>query len=151
MTPSISVVVPAFNEAMRLAGSLHVVLDYLERYDGDAELIVVDDGSTDRTADVAADVFGRGERTHTKLIRYSANRGKGYAVRTGLLAARAPVALFTDADLSTPITEVPKLVDAIERGGCDLVLAWCNPIEGGRRLPTLRVVRVGEGGASLEP
>jgi len=117
-TPAVSVVIPAYNEALRLSRSLVTVLEYLGDH-GTSELIVVDDGSTDRTAVVAEDVLRHGGGVSTRLIRYSPNRGKGYAARAGLLAARAPIALFTDADLSTPITEVPKLVDPIARGECD--------------------------------
>src|SRR5439155_9572761 len=83
-------------------------------------LLVVDDGSTDDTAAVAeATAHDLGSAT-TRVIRYEPNRGKGYAVRLGLLEAKANVALFSDADLSTPITETPKLVEAIRSGECDL-------------------------------
>ena len=120
MPPRLTVVVPAFNEAARLGRGLRKILDYLNRHERNAELIVVDDGSDDDTAGVAeasiADSGGIGAR----VIRYEQNRGKGYAVRTGLLAARAEIALFSDADLSTPITETPKLVDPIRHGTCDL-------------------------------
>jgi glycosyltransferase involved in cell wall biosynthesis len=83
-------------------------------------VIVVDDGSSDETAKVAEESFALARRVSTKLIRVNPNRGKGYVVRKGLLAARAPIALFTDADLSTPITEALKLVEPIERGEFDL-------------------------------
>jgi glycosyltransferase involved in cell wall biosynthesis len=118
MTPLVSIIVPAYNEAVRLRRSLRTILEYLNRY-GNSELILVDDGSTDHTTAVAEQSLRHSGSVSTRLISYSKNRGKGYAVRTGLLAARAPIALFTDADLSTPITEVPKLVDPIARGDCD--------------------------------
>jgi dolichyl-phosphate beta-glucosyltransferase len=121
MPPSLSIVVPAFNEAARIGATLRTILDYLDAQTGDSELIVVDDGSSDHTAQIAEQSFsGRGRHVSARCIRYERNRGKGYAVRTGLLAARAPVALFSDADLSTPITETPKLVAPIERGERDL-------------------------------
>jgi dolichyl-phosphate beta-glucosyltransferase len=121
MPPSLSIVVPAFNEAERIGATLHTIMDYLDARSGDGELIVVDDGSSDHTAEVAEESFpGRRSHVSARCIRYEQNRGKGYAVRTGLLAARAPVALFSDADLSTPITETPKLVAPIERGERDL-------------------------------
>ncbi|MBD0369207.1 MAG: glycosyltransferase family 2 protein [Pyrinomonadaceae bacterium] len=116
MPPSLSIIVPAFNEAARIGATLHTILDYLDAHATEAELIVVDDGSTDNTAAVAEQSFQHRSRVNARCIRYEKNRGKGYAVRTGLLAARAPVALFSDADLSTPITETPKLVEPIERG-----------------------------------
>lgn len=120
MPPSLSIIVPAFNEAARIGASLRAILDYLDSHAKDGELIVVDDGSTDKTAEVAEQSFPRRGHINARCIRYEKNRGKGYAVRTGLLAASAPIALFSDADLSTPITETPKLVGPIERGRRDL-------------------------------
>jgi dolichyl-phosphate beta-glucosyltransferase len=120
MTPTLSIVIPAFNEAARLGTALPEVIHYIQRDYPSGELIVVDDGSSDGTADVAARVFAECGAVRAEIVRYASNRGKGYAVRRGLLAARAPVALFTDADLSAPITEAPKLVDPIVRGDADL-------------------------------
>ena len=120
MSFSLSIVIPAFNEATRLGLTLHTVFEYLNEHVPDSEVIVVDDGSSDGTADVAEQSFAQAGSVHAQAIRVRPNHGKGYVVRTGLLAARAPVALFTDADLSTPITEIPKLVNPIERGEFDL-------------------------------
>jgi glycosyltransferase involved in cell wall biosynthesis len=120
MTLSLSIVVPAYNEGARLRQSLHGIVSYLQDYSPDAELIVVDDGSTDRTADVARQELADAKNLRTAVISYKLNLGKGRAVRLGLLASRSEVALFTDADLSTPITETPKLVDPIVRGECDV-------------------------------
>jgi dolichyl-phosphate beta-glucosyltransferase len=121
MNPSLSIIVPAYNEAARLGKSLGTILEYLSGYHGGAELIVVDDGSTDETARIAEEALsGADERVLTQFIPVHPNRGKGHAVRAGLLSARAPVALFTDADLSTPITETPKLVEPLRRGEADL-------------------------------
>jgi dolichyl-phosphate beta-glucosyltransferase len=120
MSFSLSIVIPAFNEAARLGETLRTVFKYLNKHIPEAEVIVVDDGSSDRTADVAEESFALAGGVSTKVIRVRPNRGKGYVVRTGLLAARAPIALFSDADLSTPITEAPKLVNPIERGEFDL-------------------------------
>lgn len=120
MPLSLSIVIPAYNEAARLGDSLRTVFEYLNKQGPETEVIVVDDGSSDDTADVAEKSFERRGRVGAELIRVQPNRGKGYVVRKGLLAARAPIALFTDADLSTPITETPKLVAPIERGECDL-------------------------------
>lgn len=120
MNPSLSIVVPAYNEAARLGKSLSLILEYLRDYPGGGELIVVDDGSTDETALVVEEGLARAATAaatvRTQFVRVQPNRGKGYAVRAGLLAASASVALFTDADLSTPITETPRLVEPIERG-----------------------------------
>jgi dolichyl-phosphate beta-glucosyltransferase len=120
MPPRFSIVIPAYNEAGRLAATLPNVLEYLSGTRSDAELIVVDDGSEDETATVAENCIRPAANIAARVIRYEKNRGKGYAVRTGLLAAQANIALFSDADLSTPITETPKLVDPIRRGECDL-------------------------------
>lgn len=117
--PLLSVVIPAFNEAARLGETLCAVVRYLREY-GPSQLIVVDDGSTDETAAVARHVLQAIGDVRARVIRYEENRGKGYALRRGLLAARAPIALFTDADLSTPIEEIPKLVDPIARGQYDV-------------------------------
>lgn len=117
---SLSIVIPAFNEAARLGETLRTVFEYLNRHNPDSEVIVVDDGSSDRTAEVAEESFALAGSVSAEVIRVRPNRGKGYVVRTGLLAARAPIALFSDADLSTPITETPKLVQPIERGEFDL-------------------------------
>jgi len=121
MTIELSIVVPAYNEASRLGRSLVTILDYLKQSDWHAELIVVDDGSTDETAAVAEKVFLEAEKIETKLIRVNPNRGKGYAVRTGLLRARGGIAVFSDADLSTPIDELPKVIGPIEQGNWDVV------------------------------
>ena len=120
MAPSVSIVIPAYNEAARLGRTLADMVSSLRAY-GAVELIVVDDGSTDGTAEIAErylEAHGRG--LIWQVLRLPSNRGKGYAVRQGLLAARAPVALFSDADLSTPITDLPKLVEPITRGECDI-------------------------------
>ena len=122
MSPSLSIVIPAYNEAARIAGPLHTVIEYLNDSPWEGEVIVVDDGSTDDTAGTAERVFAEaGGRVAARVIRVEPNRGKGHAVRTGLLAARAPIALFSDADLSTPITETPKLVAPIRSGEYDVV------------------------------
>ncbi len=120
--PALAVIVPAFNEARRLTDNLLTLLSYLQAFRPEAELIVVDDGSTDGTAEVAEGLFARLPDVTARVLRSAKNRGKGHAVRTGLLAAQAPIALFSDADLSTPITEMPKIVEPIEAGNYDIVL-----------------------------
>jgi dolichyl-phosphate beta-glucosyltransferase len=120
MTLSLSIVVPAYNEGARLTTSLRDIVSYLSNYPADGELIVVDDGSTDNTAQTARQELAASPRVRTSVISYKTNLGKGRAVRLGLLAARGDIALFTDADLSTPIAEAPKLIDPIVRNECDL-------------------------------
>jgi glycosyltransferase involved in cell wall biosynthesis len=120
MSASLSVVIPAYNEAVRLGKSLTAVVNYLRQSAPDAEVIVVDDGSTDHTAVLAREVLNGAGSLRTSVISYKSNLGKGRAVRLGLLAARGEVALFSDADLSTPITEAPKLVDPIVSGQFDV-------------------------------
>lgn len=120
MASTLSIVVPAYNEATRLRNSLPEILGYLNRETSDSELIVVDDGSTDNTAIVAREILANSGRVRASVVSYQSNLGKGRAVRLGLQASRGDVALFTDADLSTPITETPKLVEPITSGACDL-------------------------------
>jgi len=120
MTLSLSIVVPAYNEGVRLGRSLRAIVAYLSEYGPETELIVVDDGSTDGTADAAREELAAAKTVRTSVISYQSNLGKGRAVRLGLLASRGELALFTDADLSTPITETPKLLEPIARGECDL-------------------------------
>src|ERR1041384_6068281 len=120
MSASLSVIIPAYNEAARLGKTPGAVVDYLRQNFPEGELIVVDDGSSDETAELARNVFQESEDVRTSVISYKSNLGKGRAVRLGLLAARGEVALFSDADLSTPISEAPKLVEPILSGAYDV-------------------------------
>ena len=120
MKPDLSIVIPAFNESERLGAPLTKVIEFASNSEHNAEVIVVDDGSNDETSQVAGRVFDSFPNIATRLIRYENNRGKGFAVRTGLKEAKADIALFTDADLSTPIEETSKLIDPIRRGAYDL-------------------------------
>ncbi len=120
LLPAFSLVIPAFNEGDRIGQSLHEALDYLRLSSPGSELIVVNDGSTDATSAVTREVFSTEESIETRLIENSPNRGKGAAVRTGLLEARKPIGLFSDADLSTPLDETPKLIHPIAAGELDI-------------------------------
>ena len=112
--PHLSVVIPAFNESRRLPPTLRTVERYLRASNRRSELIIVDDGSSDDTAAVVDRMIAEGLKLH--LFRHDANRGKGAAVRTGMLAATGDLVLFTDADLSTPIADVERLIAALDAG-----------------------------------
>ena len=120
-SPALSIIIPAFNESARIGDTLRKILAYIEKNEPTAELIVVDDGSTDNTTNVAEEIFADFPDISAKTLRYEQNRGKGYAVRKGLNEAKSDIALFSDADLSTPITELPKLVEPIRRGEFDII------------------------------
>ncbi len=109
--PELSIVIPSFNEELRLPVTLAQVSAYIRASKRETEVIVVDDGSTDRTADVANSF--RGEIQRLRVVANKKNRGKGYSVRHGMLEARGRVVLFTDADLSAPIDETDKLLAAL--------------------------------------
>jgi glycosyltransferase involved in cell wall biosynthesis len=112
--PSYSIVIPAFNESARIPATLRAVVACVRERRWDAEVIVVDDGSTDATADVVRE-FAR-TAPEVRLIENPGNRGKGYSVRSGLLQALGEVVMFTDADLSSPIEEAERLFAAIAQG-----------------------------------
>jgi dolichyl-phosphate beta-glucosyltransferase len=101
----LSVVIPAFNESLRLGPTLEKVVGYLGRQGLHYEVLVVDDGSTDSTSEVALGFASRGVR----LLRQEVNRGKGAVVKIGVLASRGAEVLLVDADLSTPIEDLERL------------------------------------------
>src|SRR5213595_1700346 len=119
MLPPFSVVIPCFNEAARIGETLRLTLDYLTANAPESELIVVNDGSTDSTAAIARERL-KDARIETRLLENFPNRGKGAAVRSGLLAAQKPIGLFFDADLSTPLGETPKLIEPIANSEVDI-------------------------------
>jgi dolichyl-phosphate beta-glucosyltransferase len=112
-----SIVVPAFNEAARIGGALAAITTCIREQGWNAEVLVVDDGSTDATVAVVEEWIGR--HPEIRLIRNPTNRGKGYSVRNGMLQAVGEIVMFSDADLSAPIEEAERLFAAI-RGGADI-------------------------------
>ena len=110
--PELSIVIPAYNEERRLPEALRCIRAYLEARRISAEIIVVDDGSSDGTAALVERL--RTECPGLRLVSNGTNRGKGYSVRHGMLEARGRVVLFTDADLSAPIEEADKLLAALD-------------------------------------
>jgi dolichyl-phosphate beta-glucosyltransferase len=115
----LSIIVPAYNEEARLGETLKRIRGYLDSHPYASEIIVVDDGSTDRTREIAAESL-RG-RPGDRLLSRDVNRGKGASVKEGVAAAAGELILFTDADLSTPIEELDKMLPEID-GGADIVI-----------------------------
>lgn len=109
--PHLSIVVPAFNEAARIGPSLAAILQWAGARPFPVEVLVVDDGSTDDTVAVAT--AGLAAARDARVLTGEPNRGKGYAIRRGVLAARGALVLVSDADLSTPIEEASRLLDAM--------------------------------------
>jgi dolichyl-phosphate beta-glucosyltransferase len=117
--PTYSIVIPAYNEASRIPATLQEVVETVRQKGWSAEVIVVDDGSTDTTAEVVRRFAA--EAPEVRLLQNPGNRGKGYSVRSGLLKALGDVVMFTDADLSAPMGEAQGLFDAIA-GGADIAI-----------------------------
>lgn len=107
MPPFYSIILPAYNESQRLGASLEKVLSYVAEQAWDAEVLVVNDGSRDNTAELAKAFAAR--NPIVRVLENPGNRGKGYSVRHGVLESRGDIILFSDADLSSPIQESAKL------------------------------------------
>jgi dolichyl-phosphate beta-glucosyltransferase len=135
--PTHSFILPAYNESERLTTSIPKVLEYVRDRGLRAEIIVVNDGSTDATADVVRRFAV--DNPMIVLLENPGNRGKGYSVRNGMLHASGAVALFTDADLSSPITEADKLFAALA-DGADVAIGsrWLKRELQTERQPILR-------------
>jgi len=116
----LSVIIPAFNEEKRLPKTLREIDEYLREQSFEFEIIVVSDGSTDRTCEVVENL--KSQIPNLKLICEKINRGKGYGVKVGMLNAKGKYRLFTDADNSTPISEIEKFWAEFEKGA-DIVIA----------------------------
>ena len=137
LEPTYSIVIPAYNEGARLAATLEKVLAYLHAQRWDAEVIVVNDGSRDNTAEIVRSFVAKDPAL--RLLENPGNRGKGYSVRNGMLHAQGQVVLFSDADLSSPIEEAPKLFQALEEGA-DIAIGsrWLRAETQTRRQPLYR-------------
>jgi glycosyltransferase involved in cell wall biosynthesis len=121
-----SIVIPAYNESARIGSSLEKILACIAERGWDMEIIVVNDGSTDATAEIVRSYMARSPRV--RLVENPGNRGKGYSVRNGMLRAGGDIVLFSDADLSSPIEDAGKLFAAIQQGA-DIAFGsrWVNP------------------------
>jgi dolichyl-phosphate beta-glucosyltransferase len=109
--PALTIIVPSYNEELRLPPSLELIASYIQKSGRKTEVLVVDDGSKDKTAAVA-EAF-RAQIPLLRVVANGENRGKGYSVRHGMQEARGEIVLFTDADLSAPIEEADKLLSAL--------------------------------------
>jgi glycosyltransferase involved in cell wall biosynthesis len=135
--PKFSIVIPAYNEHRRIGETLRRILDYLHEQQWDAEVVVVDDGSRDDTAQIISGFAA--QNPAIRLVSNPGNQGKGYSVRNGMLNARGQYLLFTDADLSSPISEAPKLFAALD-AGADVAIGsrWLDPSLQFQRQPLKR-------------
>jgi glycosyltransferase involved in cell wall biosynthesis len=126
VNPKYSIIIPAYNERRRIGATLEKVVEYIREQGWNAEVLVVNDGSKDDTAQIISGYAAR--YPEVRLVENPGNRGKGYAVRNGMMSAQGEILLFTDADLSSPITEAPKLFTAIEKGA-DVAIGsrWLDP------------------------
>lgn len=131
MTPFLSIIIPAYNEATRLETSLLYLHDFLQKQSYTWEVVLVDDGSSDRTAEAALKFFST--PAQLQIVCNSVNRGKGYSVREGVRVARGEVLLLSDADFSTPMTDFPKLYSYLQNG-CDIAI-------GSRSMPESNIVK----------
>ncbi|MDE2992296.1 MAG: glycosyltransferase [Chloroflexota bacterium] len=124
--PYLTVAIAAFNEEHRLPQALDRALAMLTTWPQTFETVICDDGSTDHTVEVVQDYAHRGVR----LVRLRRNRGKGAAVRAAVLAARGEYVLFSDADFSTPITELPRVLHPLEAGEAEITIGSRRQADG---------------------
>jgi dolichyl-phosphate beta-glucosyltransferase len=134
----LSVVIPAYNEETRIAPTLKEVINYLEDRKISSEILVVDDGSSDRTGEKCWETFGR--RENCRVITSAANHGKGFAVKTGIRSAAGEYILFTDADNSTPIAEFDKFLPQLAQNRILIGSRYARPDLVERRQPWYRIL-----------
>lgn len=140
----LSIIIPAYNEERRLLNTLREIDEYLKNQNYDYEILVVDDGSRDRTIEIAKSLIG--QIRNLKVIDYKKNQGKGYAVKFGMQEAEGDLRLFTDADNSTSIDQIEKFFPEFQKGydiiigSRDIKGAFLDPPQ-----PWLRKVLLGEG------
>jgi dolichyl-phosphate beta-glucosyltransferase len=137
--PALSVIVPAYDEEARIGPTLRRIVEYLDAAADPYEVIVVDDGSRDRTGE-AVDEIAR-QVPAVRLLPLGVNRGKGAAVRAGVLSSRGEQVLFSDADLSTPIEELARLRDALAAGADIAIGSRAVAADAVRRQPLRRRVQ----------
>jgi dolichyl-phosphate beta-glucosyltransferase len=137
--PKYTIVIPAFNERARIVPTLEAVVSCVRQRGWDAEVVVVNDGSTDNTAALVREFALTAPEV--RLMENPSNRGKGYSVRSGLLHAQGEIVMFTDADLSAPIEEADGLFDAIA-GGADIAIGsrWLETSRQTHRQPLYRQI-----------
>ena len=131
--PFLSVIVPAYNEEKRIRATLEDIIDFLLKKDWQSEIIVVSDGSKDNTVKICSSLISKFPQL--RIIEYAKNRGKGYAVKKGMLNSKGKLRLFMDADNATKIEEVEKLLKyiknddsngSIKEGKFDIVIGSLN-------------------------
>lgn len=134
-----TIVIPAYNEGARISNSLDHILAFSAQQNWAVEILVINDGSRDNTAEIVRN-YSR-KNANVRLLENPGNRGKGYSVRNGVLNARGEMILFTDADLSSPIEEAPKLFEAL-RQGADMAIGsrWLQVELQNKRQPIHRQV-----------
>ena len=127
--PSVTVVIPVYNEQERIAASLYEIKDYLSTQDYESDILIIDDGSNDLTTEIVkfVDIYGAEIKSQTTgvLEENVKNVGKGYSIAKGLLMAQGDIIVFSDADSSTPISEIAKLLQKFDEG-YDVVIGSRN-------------------------
>ena len=132
MSGRLSIVIPVYNEELRLKKNVVATIGYLERRHYDYEVVIVNDGSTDATNEIIGELM-RLFKT-IRLIDYAPNRGKGYAVKLGMLEGKGEYIFFIDADGSTPIETLEELLPYLQKGKADIVIGSRNMQESKREV-----------------
>lgn len=125
----LSIIIPAYNEEKRIGKTLDEIAEYISKIDLKTEIIVVNDGSRDRTSEVVKKNFQKYSKTAVSLIDLEYNQGKGKAIKSGVLASRGKLVLFSDADGSTPIKELERLLKDTNTGSDVVIASRAKPSE----------------------